>query len=79
VKSFIFRSHSQISLADEVKENEVGKECGTHGRENYIKLLEAKLEGKRPLGKPKHRWEFGIKMNRKKIGWGFGLDLDDSV
>jgi hypothetical protein len=39
-------------------------------RENCIKLLEAKLEGKRPLGRPKHRWEFGIKMNRKKIGWG---------
>jgi hypothetical protein len=25
---------------------------------------------KRPLERPKHRWEFGIKMDPREIGWG---------
>jgi hypothetical protein len=25
-------------------------------------------EGKRPLGRPKHRWEDNIRMHRRKIG-----------
>jgi hypothetical protein len=27
-------------------------------------------EGKRPLGRPRRRWEYGIKMELRKIGWG---------
>jgi hypothetical protein len=29
-----------------------------------------KPEGKRPLGRPRHRWEDNIKMNLREIGWG---------
>jgi hypothetical protein len=29
-----------------------------------------KPEGKRPLGRPRRRWEDGIKMDLKEIGWG---------
>jgi hypothetical protein len=29
-----------------------------------------KPEGKRPLGRPRHRWEDGIRMNLRKTGWG---------
>jgi hypothetical protein len=29
-----------------------------------------KPEGKRPLGRPRHRWEDGIKIDLKEIGWG---------
>jgi hypothetical protein len=32
-----------------------------------------KLEGKKPLGIPRHRWEDDIKMDRREIGWG-GMD-----
>jgi hypothetical protein len=34
-----------------------------------------KPEGKRPLGKPRHRWEDNIKMDikRARMGW-YGLD-----
>jgi hypothetical protein len=28
-----------------------------------------KPEGKRPLGRPKHRWMDNIKMNFREIGW----------
>jgi hypothetical protein len=32
-----------------------------------------KPEGKRPLGRPKHRWVDNIKMGLLEIGWG-GVD-----
>jgi hypothetical protein len=30
----------------------------------------AKPEGKRPLGRPRYRWEYNIKMNLREIRWG---------
>ena len=27
-------------------------------------------EGKRPLGRPRHRWEDNIKMDLQEVGWG---------
>jgi hypothetical protein len=36
-----------------------------------LKLV-GKPEGKRPLERPRHRWEYGIKMNLREIGWGWG-------
>jgi hypothetical protein len=29
-----------------------------------------KPEGKRPLGRPRHRWEDNIKMDLREVGWG---------
>jgi hypothetical protein len=29
-----------------------------------------KPEGKRPLGRPKHRWEVNIRMDLQKVGFG---------
>jgi hypothetical protein len=34
------------------------------------KVLGEKPEEKRPLGRPKRRWENGIKMDLREIGWG---------
>jgi hypothetical protein len=34
----------------------------------YIKNLAARPEGKRPLGRPRRRWEDNIKMTLRKIG-----------
>jgi hypothetical protein len=31
-------------------------------------LLE-NLGGKRPHGRPRHRWEYNIRMNLREIGW----------
>jgi hypothetical protein len=28
-----------------------------------------KPEGKRPLGRPRSRWEYGIRMDLREIGW----------
>jgi hypothetical protein len=37
---------------------------------NVYRVLVGKSEGKRPLGRPRHRWEDGIKMDLREIGWG---------
>jgi hypothetical protein len=42
------------------------------GRKLY-KILVGNLEGKRPLGRPRRRWEDGIKMDLREIG-GRGVD-----
>jgi hypothetical protein len=34
-----------------------------------IKGLVEKPEGRRPLGRPKHRWENNIRMDRQEVGW----------
>jgi hypothetical protein len=42
-------------------------------RKVYIVLV-GKPEGKRPLGRPRRRWEDGIRMDLREIGlWGCGL------
>jgi hypothetical protein len=38
------------------------------------KVLVGEPKGKRPLGRPRRRWEDGIRMEFKEIGWGCGLD-----
>jgi hypothetical protein len=49
----------------------MGGACGTHGRgEKLYRVLVGKPEGKRPLGSPRRRWEYGIKMDLREIGWG---------
>jgi hypothetical protein len=42
-------------------------------REKCTKVLVGKPEGKRPLGRPRHRWENGIRINLREIGLG-GVD-----
>ena len=35
---------------------------------NANRVLVGKLEGKRPLGRPRHIWEDNIKMDLKEVG-----------
>jgi hypothetical protein len=37
---------------------------------NVYKVLMGKPEGKRPLGRPRGRWENGIRMDLTEISWG---------
>ena len=36
------------------------------------RVLVRKLEGKRPLGRPRRRWEDNIKMDLQEVGGGCG-------
>ena len=44
----------------------MGEDRGVH------RVLVGKLEGKRPLGRPRHRWEDNIKMDLQLVGGGRG-------
>jgi hypothetical protein len=33
-------------------------------------VLVGRPEGRRPLGRPRRRWEHNIKMDLKEVGWG---------
>jgi hypothetical protein len=43
---------------------------------NAYRILVGKPEGKRPLGRPRRRWEDNIRMDLREIGWG-GMDWID--
>jgi hypothetical protein len=40
---------------------------------NVYKVLVGKPEGKRPLGRPRRRWEDRIRMDIREIGLGGGV------
>jgi hypothetical protein len=47
------------------------------GRNVYMDSV-GKLEGKRPLGRPRRRWQDWIKIDLREIGWGCGVDSPGS-
>jgi hypothetical protein len=47
----------------------VGGTCGTHGEGRGVyRVLVRRLEGKRPVGRPRRRWEDNIKMDLREKG-----------
>jgi len=40
-------------------------------REGVYRVLLGKPEGRRPLGRPKHRWVDNIRMNLQEVGCGY--------
>jgi hypothetical protein len=41
---------------------------------NMYRVLVGKPEGKRPLERSRRRWEDGIRMDLREIGWGEGVE-----
>jgi len=57
----------------------MGGACGTYvGGRGVYRVLVGKPEGKRPLGRPRRRWEDNIKMDLQEVGRGCGdwMELD---
>jgi hypothetical protein len=42
----------------------MGEERGAY------RILVERPEGRRPLGRPRHRWEDNIKTDLREVGWG---------
>ena len=52
----------------------MGGACSAYGeRRGVYRVLVGKPEGKKPLGRPRHRWEDNIKMDLQEVGCG-GMD-----
>jgi hypothetical protein len=48
----------------------MGGPCSTKGeKKNANRLLVGKPEGKRPLGRPRRRWVYNIRMDLAEVGW----------
>jgi hypothetical protein len=68
MKSFIICSIHQILLGRS-NESEIGGTRSVHeGDINAYEILVGKLEGKRPLGRHRRRWENKFKMELRKRG-----------
>jgi hypothetical protein len=59
-----------------VFENRVLRTCSTNGEKSVYRILVGKSEGKRPLGRPRHRREDNVEMDLGQIAWG-GVDCID--
>jgi hypothetical protein len=60
---------------------EMGGACSTYGvGRGVYRVLVGKPEGKRPLGRPRRRWEDNVRMDLQEVGCGcedwIGLALD---
>jgi hypothetical protein len=54
-----------------MEKNEIGGAYNTFGEEERcIQCLVGKTEGKRPLGRPRLRWEDNIKIDLQVVGRG---------
>jgi hypothetical protein len=42
-------------------------------RRAAYRILVGKPDGKRPLGTPRRKWEYNIKMDFQEMGWSNGL------
>jgi hypothetical protein len=44
--------------------------CGLFKDGGAYNILVGRPEGRRPLGRPRRRWEYNIKMDLREIGYG---------
>ena len=55
-------------MGDKTEKNEMDGACSVYGeRRGLYRVLVGKLEGKRPLGRPRRRWENNIKMDLQEV------------
>jgi hypothetical protein len=55
-----------------------GRVAHMRARRGAYRVLLGIPEGRRPLERPRPRWEDNIKMNLRDVGWGGGHGLDQS-
>jgi hypothetical protein len=68
--------YSSPSIIEKIKSRRLrwaGHVARMEEERNAYRLLVGKPVGKRPLGRPGHRWVDNIRMNFGEIGWG-GMD-----
>jgi hypothetical protein len=62
-------------IAPDIQSSKMGGECSTYGEKRVVYgILVGKLGGKRPLGRPRRRWEDNIEMDFRKFDGRNGVD-----
>jgi hypothetical protein len=60
---------TQYRAGDKLEKNDMGGACSADGgRRGAYRVLVGKPEEKRPLGRPRRRWEDNIKMDLQEVG-----------
>ena len=63
---------TQYFAGDKIGKNEMGWACGAYGwGEGVYRVLVGKPEGRRPLGRPRRRWVYNIRMDLQEVGCGY--------
>jgi hypothetical protein len=66
----LYFSPNIVGTCDQMEKNEKGETCSTRGdKRGVYKVLVVRTVGKRPLGKPRRRWEDKIKMDLQDVEW----------
>jgi hypothetical protein len=68
--------YSSPSIVRVIKSKRMGYVARMGEKRNAYRILVGEPEGKRPLGRPRHRWVDNIKMDLREIGWD-GVDWID--
>jgi hypothetical protein len=61
--------NENVEMYESVIERWAGHVARMGEKGKVYKLLVGKPRGKRPLGRTRRRWEDGIKMDLREIGW----------
>jgi hypothetical protein len=70
MRNIIICTHPQISLGKSRRMRWAGHVARMGEERKVYKVLVGKPEGKRALGRQSRRWEDGIRMDLRDIGWG---------
>jgi hypothetical protein len=70
----LYSSPNIIRVIKSIRMRWVGHVTRMGEKRGAYRILVGRPEGRRPLGRPRRRWEDGIKMDIQEVGWGHGLD-----
>jgi len=71
MRSVMICTPHQYFSGDKIEKNAMGGTCSTAvDRRGVYRVLVGKPERKRPLGRPRRRWEGNIKMGLQEVGCG---------
>ena len=74
----LYRSHNIVRLIKSRRIRWVGHVARMEEGRSAFKILTGKLIGKRPLGRPRRRWEDNIRMDLEEIGINAGNCVDSA-
>ena len=67
---YLYSSPSIVRVIKSRRMRWVGHVARMGERRGAFRVLVGKPEGKRPLGRPRRRWEDNIRMDPQEVGWG---------